>query len=49
MEPGGVVPEDNRLEGIKEAEVEAAVDEDADAADDEAAIKAPDAIWKNNR
>jgi len=45
VQPGRIVAEDNWLERVKEAEVEAAIDEDANAADHKTSIEAADAIW----
>ena len=44
VKPRSVVTQENGLQGVKEAEVEAAVDEDANAANDEAAVEASDSI-----
>ena len=44
VKPRSVVTKKHRLEGIEEAKVEAAVDEDANAADDEAAVETSDAV-----
>lgn len=44
MKPGRVVSEKNRLQRVEKAEVEAAIDEDAHAADHEASVETADAI-----
>ena len=49
VNPCGVVTEQDWLEWVVEAEVEAAVDEDADAADDEAAVETSDSVCKGKR
>ena len=45
VKPGRVVSEKNRLQRVEKAEVEAAIDEDAHAADHEASVETADAIW----
>jgi hypothetical protein len=44
VKPGGVISQQNRLEGVEQTEVESPVDEDANAADDESAVQASEPI-----